>query len=158
MNPRHPLTAACCFAATVLSANALAGDELVGTLTLLLDCPPNQPHRAEVRKLMVHPVPVTSFGELVGRAAIGPLGPPGRVLAGRKTSRLIAIYISRLLSSLVICPRNSYLWPRSPRWPATGQAQLDSPGRPPGAAHRPAPARSRPWVSGRGRQARMTSR
>ena len=30
MNPRHPLTAACCFAATVLSANALAGGELVG--------------------------------------------------------------------------------------------------------------------------------
>lgn len=26
---------------------------LVGTVTLLLDCPPNQPHRAEIAKLMV---------------------------------------------------------------------------------------------------------
>jgi ribosomal protein S18 acetylase RimI-like enzyme len=25
---------------------------LVGTVTLLLDCPPNQPHRAEIAKLM----------------------------------------------------------------------------------------------------------
>jgi ribosomal protein S18 acetylase RimI-like enzyme len=28
------------------------GDLLVGTVTLLLDCPPNQPHRAEIAKLM----------------------------------------------------------------------------------------------------------
>src|SRR5882757_6272493 len=28
---------------------------LVGTVTLLLDCPPNQPHRAEIAKLMVRP-------------------------------------------------------------------------------------------------------
>jgi ribosomal protein S18 acetylase RimI-like enzyme len=28
------------------------GDALVGTVTLLLDCPPNQPHRAEIAKLM----------------------------------------------------------------------------------------------------------
>jgi ribosomal protein S18 acetylase RimI-like enzyme len=28
------------------------GDALIGTVTLLLDCPPNQPHRAEVAKLM----------------------------------------------------------------------------------------------------------
>jgi ribosomal protein S18 acetylase RimI-like enzyme len=27
-------------------------ESLVGTVTLLLDCPPNQPHRAEVAKLM----------------------------------------------------------------------------------------------------------
>lgn len=26
--------------------------ELIGTVTLLLDCPPNQPHRAEIAKLM----------------------------------------------------------------------------------------------------------
>jgi ribosomal protein S18 acetylase RimI-like enzyme len=31
------------------------GGELVGTVTLLLDCPPNQPHRAEIAKLMVEP-------------------------------------------------------------------------------------------------------
>jgi len=28
------------------------GVELVGTVTLLLDCPPNQPHRAEIAKMM----------------------------------------------------------------------------------------------------------
>lgn len=28
------------------------GDQLVGTVTLLLNCPPNQPHRAEISKMM----------------------------------------------------------------------------------------------------------
>ncbi|MEP6564871.1 MAG: GNAT family N-acetyltransferase [Mesorhizobium sp.] len=28
------------------------GEALVGTVSLLLDCPPNQPHRAEIAKLM----------------------------------------------------------------------------------------------------------
>ena len=28
------------------------GDILAGTVTLLLDCPPNQPHRAEIAKMM----------------------------------------------------------------------------------------------------------
>jgi ribosomal protein S18 acetylase RimI-like enzyme len=31
---------------------AFDGDSLVGTVTLLLNCPPNQPHRAEIAKLM----------------------------------------------------------------------------------------------------------
>ena len=31
------------------------GELLVGTVTLLLDCPPNQPHRAEIAKLMTRP-------------------------------------------------------------------------------------------------------
>ncbi len=31
------------------------GDVLAGTVTLLLDCPPNQPHRGEIAKLMVRP-------------------------------------------------------------------------------------------------------
>jgi len=31
---------------------AFDGEILVGTVTLLLDCPPNQPHRAEIAKLM----------------------------------------------------------------------------------------------------------
>ena len=31
------------------------GEILVGTVTLLLDCPPNQPHRAEIAKLMTRP-------------------------------------------------------------------------------------------------------
>jgi ribosomal protein S18 acetylase RimI-like enzyme len=30
-------------------------NHLAGTVTLLLDCPPNQPHRAEIAKLMVRP-------------------------------------------------------------------------------------------------------
>lgn len=33
---------------------ALDGDELVGTAQLILDTPPNQPHRADVGKVMVH--------------------------------------------------------------------------------------------------------
>jgi len=31
---------------------AFDGANLVGTVTLLLDCPPNQPHRAEIAKMM----------------------------------------------------------------------------------------------------------
>lgn len=31
---------------------AYNGDELTGTVTLLLDCPDNQPHRAEIAKMM----------------------------------------------------------------------------------------------------------
>jgi ribosomal protein S18 acetylase RimI-like enzyme len=34
---------------------AFDGDVLAGTVTLLLDCPPNQPHRAEVAKMMTRP-------------------------------------------------------------------------------------------------------
>ena len=33
---------------------AFAGDDLVGTVQLILALPPNQPHRAEVAKLLVH--------------------------------------------------------------------------------------------------------
>ena len=31
---------------------AFDGENLIGTVTLLLDCPPNQPHRAEIAKMM----------------------------------------------------------------------------------------------------------
>jgi ribosomal protein S18 acetylase RimI-like enzyme len=34
---------------------AFDGDMLAGTVTLLLDCPPNQPHRAEIAKMMTRP-------------------------------------------------------------------------------------------------------
>jgi ribosomal protein S18 acetylase RimI-like enzyme len=34
---------------------AWEGKRLTGTLTLLLDCPPNQPHRAELAKMMTRP-------------------------------------------------------------------------------------------------------
>lgn len=59
----HPLSpdAACGFWRKALAAAARGeravlgawhGETLVGTVTLLLDCPPNQPHRAEIAKLM----------------------------------------------------------------------------------------------------------
>jgi ribosomal protein S18 acetylase RimI-like enzyme len=44
---------------------AFDGELLVGTVTLLLDCPPNQPHRAEVAKLMTR---VSHRGRGVARA------------------------------------------------------------------------------------------
>lgn len=34
---------------------AFEGETLVATLSLLLDCPPNQPHRAELAKMMTRP-------------------------------------------------------------------------------------------------------
>lgn len=34
---------------------ALKGDELIATVTLLLALPPNQPHRAEIAKMMTRP-------------------------------------------------------------------------------------------------------
>ena len=34
---------------------AWVDEVLAGTVTLLLDCPPNQPHRAEISKLMTRP-------------------------------------------------------------------------------------------------------
>ena len=47
---------------------AFDGDMLVGTLTLLLDCPPNQPHRAEFAKMMTRP---SHRGRGVATALIG---------------------------------------------------------------------------------------
>jgi len=44
---------------------AFDGDSLVGTVTLLLDCPPNQPHRAEIAKLMTR---VSHRGQGIGKA------------------------------------------------------------------------------------------
>ena len=60
----HPLSAQAAAAFWTTSLAATARDErvvlgawsgalLVGTVTLLLDSPPNQPHRAEIAKLMV---------------------------------------------------------------------------------------------------------
>ncbi|MCC8408482.1 GNAT family N-acetyltransferase [Mucilaginibacter sp. UR6-1] len=40
---------------SVIMFAAIAGDELIGTVQLDIDTMPNQPHRAEVKKLMVHP-------------------------------------------------------------------------------------------------------
>jgi ribosomal protein S18 acetylase RimI-like enzyme len=44
---------------------AIEDGELVGTVTLHLDCPPNQPHRGEIAKLMVR---VSRRGRGVARA------------------------------------------------------------------------------------------
>jgi len=41
------------------------GEVLIGTVTLLLDCPPNQPHRAEIAKMMTR---VSYRGRGVARA------------------------------------------------------------------------------------------
>lgn len=44
---------------------AYDGDMLVGTVTLLLDCPPNQPHRGEIAKMMTR---VSHRGRGIARA------------------------------------------------------------------------------------------
>ena len=44
---------------------AMDGGELVGTVTLHLDCPPNQPHRGEIAKMMTR---VSHRGRGIARA------------------------------------------------------------------------------------------
>jgi GNAT superfamily N-acetyltransferase len=72
----HPLApeVASAFWTTSLSAadagervvlGALEDGQLVATVTLLLDCPPNQPHRAEIAKMMTH---VSRRGRGIARA------------------------------------------------------------------------------------------
>ncbi len=63
---RGSLTAAAEGRRVVLGA--FDGDRLVGTLTLLLDCPSNQPHRAEFAKMMTQP---SHRGRGVATALIG---------------------------------------------------------------------------------------
>ena len=46
---------------------AYEGNELAGTVTLLLDCPENQPHRAEIAKMMTR---VSHRGKGVARALL----------------------------------------------------------------------------------------
>ena len=60
MHPVKPETAKAFWEGALAAADrgervvlgAWDGDVLAGTVTLLLDCPPNQPHRAEIAKLM----------------------------------------------------------------------------------------------------------
>jgi len=60
MHPLEPETAEAFWDGALASAargerivlGAWDGEVLAGTVTLLLDCPPNQPHRAEIAKLM----------------------------------------------------------------------------------------------------------
>lgn len=63
MHPLAPETAAAFWQNTLAAAGrgerivlgAWENGVLAGTVTLLLDCPPNQPHRAEIAKLMTLP-------------------------------------------------------------------------------------------------------
>ena len=63
MHPLEPAAANAFWDATLAAAargerivlGAWDGEMLAGTVTLLLDCPPNQPHRAEIAKLMTRP-------------------------------------------------------------------------------------------------------
>lgn len=63
MHPLAPAAALAFWEASLAAAargervvlGAWDGPELAATVTLLLDCPPNQPHRAEIAKLMTHP-------------------------------------------------------------------------------------------------------
>lgn len=60
MHPLRPEAAAAFWDGALAAAGrderiilgAWDGDILAGTVTLLLDCPPNQPHRAEIAKMM----------------------------------------------------------------------------------------------------------
>lgn len=60
MHPLAPAAAETFWAGSLAAAargerivlGAFDGDALVGTVTLVLDCPPNQPHRAEISKMM----------------------------------------------------------------------------------------------------------
>src|ERR1700761_1518001 len=73
MHPLAPETAAGFWAGALAAAErgervifgAWDGDALVGTVTLLLDLPPNQPHRAEIAKMMTR---VSHRGRGVARA------------------------------------------------------------------------------------------
>jgi len=63
MHPLEPERAAAFWESSLAAAErgesivlgAWADDRIVGTVTLLLDLPPNQPHRAEIAKMMTLP-------------------------------------------------------------------------------------------------------
>jgi len=73
MHPLDPDMAAAFWAKSLAAAEdgsrvvlgALDDGELVGTVTLHLDCPPNQPHRGEIAKMMTR---VSQRGRGVARA------------------------------------------------------------------------------------------
>jgi len=75
MHPLAPQTAMSFWEGSLAAAargervvlGAYDGGILIGTVTLLLDCPPNQPHRAEIAKLMTR---VSYRGKGVGSALV----------------------------------------------------------------------------------------
>ena len=60
------------------------GELLVGTVTVLLDCPPNQPHRAEIAKLMTR---VSHRGQGVAAALMR----QAEALAGARGKTLLVL-------------------------------------------------------------------
>lgn len=75
MHPLAPDTATAFWTASLAAADrgervvlgAFHKEELIGTVTLLLDCPPNQPHRGEIAKMMTR---ISYRGQGVGRALL----------------------------------------------------------------------------------------
>ena len=75
MHPLAPQTATAFWDASLAAADrgerivlgARVGEALVATVTLLLDCPPNQPHRGEIAKLMTR---VSHRGRGIARALV----------------------------------------------------------------------------------------
>lgn len=73
MHPLAPEMAAAFWESSLASADrgervvlgARENGALIGTVTLLLDCPPNQPHRAEIAKMMTR---ISHRGQGVARA------------------------------------------------------------------------------------------
>jgi ribosomal protein S18 acetylase RimI-like enzyme len=73
MHPLAPEVAAAFWTRSLAAAEAdervvlgaIEAGELVSTVTLLLDCPPNQPHRAEIAKMMTR---VARRGRGIARA------------------------------------------------------------------------------------------
>jgi GNAT superfamily N-acetyltransferase len=73
MHPLAPQVASAFWAKSLAAADegrrvvlgAFEQGELVGTVTLLLDCPPNQPHRGEIAKMMTR---VNRRGRGIARA------------------------------------------------------------------------------------------
>jgi ribosomal protein S18 acetylase RimI-like enzyme len=73
MHPLAPAVAAAFWTRALMAAEAgervvlgaVEDDQLVSTVTLLLDCPPNQPHRGEIAKMMTR---VNCRGRGIARA------------------------------------------------------------------------------------------
>lgn len=92
MHPLAPETATAFWSGSLAAAargervvlGAFVGAILAGTVTLLLDCPPNQPHRAEIAKLMVRP-------EFRGRGLAAALMRQAEILATERQRTLMVL-------------------------------------------------------------------
>ena len=92
MHPLDPKTAGAFWEDALAAAGrgkrivlgAWDGEVLAGTVTLLLDCPPNQPHRAEIAKLMTRP-------SHRGRGVAAALMRAAEALAGERGRTLLVL-------------------------------------------------------------------